>query len=231
MRTGPTTIGGVANTTDGDLLLDADLLAADPEITQTLNDGGFRHGPNPGSWQSPSGVAIDLMVTPHQSGRAKRTARAASLPPHGEWLARITPGLEPALVDHSPMLISSPDATDHRNFRLQVAGPAALMTAKLIKLQERLQDTRVGRVRDKDAVDTLRLLVATDTDQLVTGFRGHESEPAAAAATRRALAFLREQRERGPRDDVYLLIERGTGSDATALAQYEVLVDDLISAL
>ena len=84
---------------------------------------------------------------------------------------------------------------------------------------------------DKDAIDTLRLLVATDTDQLVAGFREHEAEPAAAATTHRALEFLREQRNRGPSDDVYLLIERGTGGDATALAQYDALVDDLIDAL
>jgi len=71
-RNGPTTIGGVAYTTDSDLLLDADLLAAEPEITQTLSAGGFREGPNPGSWESPNGVAVDLMVTPRPNLPAAR---------------------------------------------------------------------------------------------------------------------------------------------------------------
>jgi hypothetical protein len=228
-RTGPTTIGGVAYTTDSDLLLDADLLAAEPEITQTLNAGGFREGPNPGSWQSPNGVAVDLMVTPHQSGRTKPAARSAALPPHGRWLARVTPGLEPALVDHSPMPIGALEPSDNRRYELQVAGPAALITAKLVKIRERLESGGV-RVRDKDAVDVLRLLVATATDRLVIGFRLHASEPVAAEVTRRALEFLTDQHAQGDRSDVYRLIWQGTGNDRTALAQFEALVDDLLAA-
>lgn len=87
-RTGPTSIGGVEYTTDGDFLIDADLLTAGPEITKTLEDAGFSHGLNPGSWRSPSGVAVDLMVTPGQSGRTSPSARAARLPSHGKWSAR-----------------------------------------------------------------------------------------------------------------------------------------------
>jgi hypothetical protein len=40
-----------------------------------------------------------------------------------------------------------------------------LITTKLVKIQERLEHG-AKRVRDKDAVDVLRLLVATDTDEL-----------------------------------------------------------------
>jgi hypothetical protein len=229
-RTGPTTVGGVAYTTDSDLLLDVELLVAEPEITQTLMAGGFREGPNPGSWQSPKGVAVDLMVTPHQSGRTKPTARGASLPPHGRWLARVTPGLEPALVDHSPMSIVALDPTDNRRYELQVAGPAALITAKLVKIQERLE-SGARRVRDKDAVDVLRLLVATDTDELVTGFLRHESDPIAANVTRNALTFLADEHDRSDRSDLYQLIRRGTREDPTALAQFEALVEDLLAAV
>ena len=229
-RTGPTTIGGVARTTDGDFLIDADLLAMNPELTRALEDGGFSHGLNPGSWQSPSGVAIDLMVVPGQSGRTSASARAAHLPPHGKWLARPTSGLEACLVDHSPMLITALDPADRREHVLQVAAPSALITAKLIKIEERLpQGAR--RLRDKDAVDILRLLVRIETEELVAGFRLHESDPVAAAVSARALGFLSQQHSRGAATDLSRLIARGTGGDATALSQWDALVGDLLAAL
>jgi len=53
-RTGRSTFGGAQYTTDSDLLLDTEMLAASPEITTTLTAGGFQHGPNPGSWPSPT---------------------------------------------------------------------------------------------------------------------------------------------------------------------------------
>lgn len=229
-RTGPTTIGGVARTTDGDFLIDADLLVMDPEMTKTLEDGGFSHGLNPGSWKSPSGVAIDLMVVPGQSGRTSLSARAAHLPPHGKWSARPTSGLEACLVDHSPMLIRSLDPADRREYELQVAGPSALITAKLIKIEERLPQG-AHRLRDKDAVDILRLLVKIETDELVAGFRLHSSDPAAAAVSAQALAFWGRQQSKGAPSDLSRLIARGTGEDATALAQWDALAGDLLAAL
>jgi hypothetical protein len=72
------------------------------------------------------------------------------------------------------------------------------------------------------------LLVATDTDELVTGFLRHESEPMAADMTRNALTFLADEHDRS---DVYQLIRRGTREDPTALAQFEALVEDLLAAV
>lgn len=229
-RTGPTGIGGVEFTTDGDFLIDADLLAATPEITKTLEDGGFTGGRNPGSWLSPSGVAIDLMVTPGQSGRTSAAARSARLPPHGNRSARPTPGLEPCLVDHSAMRIRALDPADRRDYELQVAGPAALITAKLIKIEERLAQGE-RRVRDKDAVDILRLLVKIETDELVAGFRLHESDPTAARISQQALAFLAQQASPGATSVLSQMIATGTRGDATALSQWDVLVGDLLAAL
>ena len=48
-------------TTDGDLMIGADLLALDPEITGVLESAGFSGSHNPGSRVSPGGVAIDIM--------------------------------------------------------------------------------------------------------------------------------------------------------------------------
>lgn len=48
---------------------------------------------------------------------------------------------------------------------MRVAGPASLVVAKAIKIQERVADRRADRVSSKDAGDLLRLLrnVAADT--------------------------------------------------------------------
>lgn len=96
-------------TTDGDLALNTDLLAADPELTAALSDAGFTPGDHPGQWMGEGEVRVDLMVVPHQSGRGKSARRAAHLPPHENHLARITPGLEPALVDNEVYEISALD--------------------------------------------------------------------------------------------------------------------------
>lgn len=55
-------------TTDGDLALNVASLRGEPEITAALTDAGFRPGSNPGSWLGTGNVAVDIMVTPSQSG-------------------------------------------------------------------------------------------------------------------------------------------------------------------
>jgi hypothetical protein len=128
------------------------------------------------------------------------------------------------------MLIRALDLADSREYELQVAGPAALIIAKLVKIAERLAQGE-RRVRDKDAVDILRLLVAIETDELVAGFRLHGSDPAAAAVSAQALAMLRQQNRRGAASDLSRLIARGTGGDATALSQWDALCGDLLAAI
>lgn len=109
-------------TTDGDLALNVALLGKEPEITAALIDADLRPGPNPGSWLGAGKVAVDIMVTPSQSGRAKKSARTARLPGHGEWAARITPGLEPAVVDHASQMLVALDPSDQRRVEVSVAG-------------------------------------------------------------------------------------------------------------
>lgn len=84
------------------------------------------------------------MVVPHQAGTTKATARAARLGPHEKFTARIARGLEPALVDNEHVTITALEPGDMRAFRLRVAGPAALLTAKAIKISERREQTDPG---------------------------------------------------------------------------------------
>jgi hypothetical protein len=139
-------------TTDADLAINAANLADAPDIGAVLRAAGFAPGPNPGHWVAPSDVAVDLMVVPHQAGTTKASARAARLASHEKLTARIAHGLEPALLDHEVVTVAALEPTDDRSFMLRVAGPAALLTAKAIKISERLgqvdtQPDRQGKGR------------------------------------------------------------------------------------
>lgn len=159
-------------TTDGDLAINTRDLADVPEIGMVLRAAGFVAGPNPGHWVTSGDVAVDLMVVPHQAGTTRASARAARLHPHETLTARIARGLEPALVDNEHVTIAALEPGDPRAFELRVAGPAALLTAKAIKISERLDqaDTRPDRLKQKDALDAFRLLQAIDTPDLVRDF-------------------------------------------------------------
>jgi hypothetical protein len=137
-HTGATTLNVPVMTTDGDLALDTRLLSDDPEIGASLRNAGFVPGANPGHWIGAGDVAVDLMVVPYQANAQKQSARSARIPPYEAKTARITPGLEPALVDCRRADIGALSPEDHRRFTIRVAGPAALLVAKAIKVGERL---------------------------------------------------------------------------------------------
>jgi hypothetical protein len=149
-----------AYTTDGDLTIDPDVLASAPDIDALLRCAGYLAGQNPGAWESPLGVHIDLLVAAGVVGGPGR--RSAQLAGHGLPTARRTPGLEVALVDNSLMTLRALDPIDLRTRELKVAGPAALTVAKLAKIRERLGLGNEDRVLPKDAGDLLRLLRACD---------------------------------------------------------------------
>jgi hypothetical protein len=151
-------------TTDGDLAIDPDFLAASPEIAATMELAGFVQGINPGAWMSHEGVEIDLMVP--AGSQPGRTSRTAMLTGHHKSTARRAPGLEVALHDHSLMLLGSLELADTRTAEVRVAGPAALTVAKLVKIRERLAEGKPGRVDAKDAGDLLRLLRSCDAPKM-----------------------------------------------------------------
>ena len=116
--------------------------------------------------------------------------RGARIPPHSRYATRRTPGLEAAVVDHGPMTITSLDDGDDREATVNVAGPAALLVAKLHKLGERQDDP--GRLVDKDAHDSYRLLVAADTPSVAERLSTLRADDLAGRATGEAFDYLSE---------------------------------------
>jgi len=131
-------------------------------------------------------VTIDLLVPETLGGPGRRAARLGA---HGDRIARKVSGLEAIVVDRVITTIESLEANDRRAFQVAVAGPAALMVAKLHKIGDR---EGTGRSSDKDALDLLRLLRAVPTADLVARFIKLLADPASDTATRRALALLGE---------------------------------------
>lgn len=219
-------------TTDGDLAINTHGLEDAPEIGKLLRDVGFTAGPNPGHWIAPSSVAVDLMVVPHQAGTSKPSARAARLQPHEKFTARIARGLEPALVDNTHVVIGSFEPDDDRSVRLRVAGPAALLTAKGIKMAERLElaGTEPHRVKNKDALDAFRIFQAVETDDLVRGFGVHSQEEHAAAVSKEAIELYREHAST-PQGALPVLAGAAAQGDPSVAPAFAALVTGLLAAL
>lgn len=106
----------IAETTkDSDLSVDPRVLDDEPLIDDAMTRAGFHRDlahPQPGSWLSPHGIPVDLMVPEALAGAGGR--RGARIPPHSRHAIRRTPGLEAAVVDHSPMTIRALDSADER---------------------------------------------------------------------------------------------------------------------
>ena len=219
-------------TTDGDFAINTRDLADAPEIGAVLRDAGFKPGSNPGHWVAVSDVAVDIMVVPHQAGTTKAAARAARLPPHEKLTARIARGLEPALIDNEHATIAALEPGDSRTFELRVAGPAALLTAKAIKISERLDqaDTQPDRLKEKDALDAFRILQAIETPQLVRGFVTHREEEHAANVTAEAIEIYREHAST-PEGRIAQLAASAAQGDPTVAPAFGALVTDLLTAL
>jgi hypothetical protein len=169
LHTGAAPVALAEATKDIDLAIDPRALHDNPRLEEAMQRAGFHRNladPQPGSWLSPRGIPVDLMVPALLIGEGGR--RAGRIPPHSRHATRRATGLEAAVVDHAPMTITSLDPNDARSAKIEVAGPAALLVAKLHKLGER-RDTP-GRLLDKDAHDIYRLLVATETVTLATAF-------------------------------------------------------------
>src|SRR5258708_264101 len=148
--TGQAKVAVAEFTTDADLVLDPSALNESPEIAAAMQSKGFtRDLQQPGVWWSPRDhVEVDLMVHAALAGPGTRAAR---LPGHEERAARRAQGLEVALVDKQQQTITALDPTDARSFQVQVAGPAALLIAKLYKIWERRNTP--SRLDAKDASD------------------------------------------------------------------------------
>jgi hypothetical protein len=184
-----------AATKDSDLAIDRRRLSDNPRLEDAMSSAGFKLGKDPGSWLGPMDIPVDLMIPETMSDPGGR--RGGRVPPHSKRATRRASGLEAAMVDHAPAVIQSLDTTDRRSFTIEVAGPAALLVAKLHKLGDRDRQAP-ERLNDKDAHDVYRLLVAVDTDDLARTLEMLLSDELASRATRVALDYFTDLFVGGP---------------------------------
>jgi hypothetical protein len=161
LHTGDADLAVAEYTTDADFSISPADLTDSPLLAELMTTGGFVPDQHPGAWLSPDGITVDLMVPDALAGPGSRGARLGT---HGKRVARRAKGLERALVDRDRMTIAALDPNDDRSVSMLVAGPAALLVAKTHKIAERAGDT--SRIRDKDALDVLRILQTTSTSEL-----------------------------------------------------------------
>jgi hypothetical protein len=233
LHTGAAPVALAEATKDSDLAVDPRALNDDPRLEEAMQRAGFHPNlidPQPGSWVSPRGIPVDLMVPALLSGESGR--RGGRIPPHSRRATRRATGLEAAVVDHAPMVIKSLDPSDARSAEIEVAGPAALLVAKLHKLGER-QNTP-GRLLDKDAHDIYRLLVATDTVALASALAQLQVSELAGSVTNEAIVYLEQLFALGPNALGATMAGRAEeliGNAPVVSAAVAALAADLVAAL
>jgi hypothetical protein len=173
-------------TVDADLLIASDKLASAPAVDEAMKGAGFRLRDQPGLWFSEKGIEVDLLVPEAIAGAGRRSARLGA--PHGDRTAMKVRGLEGVLIDNQPRSIGALEASDNREFEIAVAGPAALLVSKLHKIAERA-DTP-SRSMDKDALDVLRILRGTSTDDLGSSIRRLRDADICRVVTEESLVYL-----------------------------------------
>lgn len=174
LRAGTEQVGVAPYTTDGDVVLDPTRLEDEPQLEVVMKSAGFDldrkedGSQKPGIWieyREIGGkkvkVPVDLIVPTDAAPPGGR--RGARLKGHSKMAARKIPGLEASLLDHEAMTVASLDDGDSRSFDIAVAGPIALLIAKVYKLHDRLEnEARPDRLDEKDAGDAYRLMRTAD---------------------------------------------------------------------
>jgi len=234
LRTGAADVALAEATKDSDLALDPRLLHDDPLLEGAMFSAGFL--PNisdqPGAWMSPRGIPVDLMVPEDLAGPGARGARGARIPPHGRRATRRAVGLEAAIVDNSFMDISALDPADLRVCRARVAGPAALLVAKLHKIGERAAVP--SRLVDKDAHDVYRILRAIPTAQLAEALCALVKHPISRAVTVRATGHLDSLFADGPQATGSIMAgraEEGIGDPEQVARAVSILASDALASI
>lgn len=140
LHTGNAPVALAESTKDSDLAINPRQLRDDPLLEVAMRRAGFTHNAStaqPGSWLSPDGVPVDLLVPEQLAGAGSR--RSGRIAPHSDRATRRVNGLEGAVIDRAPMMIAALEPSDTRTIEMNVAGPAALLVAKLHKLGESRQ--------------------------------------------------------------------------------------------
>ncbi|QFU86199.1 hypothetical protein YIM_04900 [Amycolatopsis sp. YIM 10] len=229
LRSGDADFITAPTTTDADLAVVPGLLVDEPVIVDAMRAAGFVPGSQPGIWLGRGQIAVDLMAPEALSGPGgKRSARLP--PPHdARETARKTYGLEPSVVDNDVQVIGGLAETDTRSFAIKVAGSAALVVSKIVKIAERRNQP--NRLKAKDGLDVLRLLRAVETAELARTLRELAAHPISSAVVTRALADLRELAV-GPDDllpGLAAAAETGFGDLDEIKMSMVVLVEDLLT--
>ncbi len=196
LRTGDAGIKGVAPyTIDADFALAPAQLADEPHIEQVLAEADFVQRGDPGIWWktvdvggAPTEIEVDLMVPEGYAPAGGR--RSARLPPHDRMVARKAVGLEGTILDRDLIEIASLDGADRRRFTASVAGPAALVVAKVHKLRDRLAGGKADRIADKDASDVYRLMLAVPVAEFLRRLRPLLEDETAGPVCHEALDLL-----------------------------------------
>lgn len=233
LHTGAAKVALAEYTTDGDLAIDPDLLGSAPHVEEAMAAAGFIRDPRSdavGTWLSTAGVPIDLMVPDAVAGAGRRSV---AVPPHDSTSMRRSRGLEAALIDNSKLVIGAiePDY-DPRSFTVSVAGPTALLVAKLHKINDRIGHPL--RLDNKDAHDIYRLLVAIPTEALATTFGGLIAAPVSAQVSREAIDLLRTLFADGPQapgSQMAGAAEEVVGDPIAVAESVSLLAGDLLEVL
>ena len=137
------------------------------------------------------------------------------------------------MIDNSKMVIQAlAPASDSREFSVSVAGPAALLVAKLHKIHDRIDTPQ--RSDNKDAHDVYRLLRAIETPVFVDAIGRLLDQAVSGTVTRDALGQLRELFAHGARARGSLMAgaaEEMVGDPLAVSESVALLAQDLLEAL
>ena len=235
LRTAGSPVALAETTKDSDLALDPRVLEDEPLLEKSMNNAGFYRDPldgQPGAWLNSEGIPIDLMVPEALAGPGTKNTRGARIPPHDRRATRRARGLEAAVIDNTLMAVTALDAEDAREYRVRVAGSAALLVAKLHKIAERVSVPH--RLNDKDAHDAYRVLIDADTAELAAAFRILRREPISSEVTSEAVEYLTTLFAAGPDalgSTMAGRAEEGIGEPETVALATSLLAADLVQAL
>jgi hypothetical protein len=235
LHTGNALVALAEATKDSDLAVDPRRLDDDPLLEEAMTRAGFYLNPfsaQPGAWMNAAGIPVDLMVPEALAGTGTKNTRGARIPPHDKSATRRARGLEAAVIDNSFMTISALDASDSRRYSARVAGPAALLVAKIHKIAERADTPH--RLNDKDAHDIYRLLVAIDTVSIAATLNMLMGDPVSGPATGYALEQLEVLFAAGPESLGSVMAgraEEGIGDPVTVALAVSLLAADIVTEI
>lgn len=235
LHTGNAVVALAEATKDSDLAVDPRALHSEPLLEEAMTRAKFYLNPfsgQPGAWMNVSGIPVDLMVPEALAGSGGKTTRGGRIPPHSKTTTRRAKGLEATVIDNSEMEIAALNPSDMRRYNALVAGPAALLIAKLHKVAERVADPK--RLVDKDAHDIYRLLVAIETSKFSTTMLELLQNPISQLATTEALGFLKTLFAEGA-DALGSLMagraEEGIGDPSNVSLAVSLLASDLVDSI